>query len=288
MNKLLVSSVLVMGLAMDLMAAAPLMVRSQTNRQSVARSQVRPTTVKSQSTPVAAKLRPAAVVASPQPVPVVVKSQPKQEPVARQPMPKSEGSAGGVGLTVKAGTLGGGLEATIGANDYLGFRFGVNMMSAGSSFDWEDNTIKAEMDWLSYGALADLHVFGGGFRVTGGALINKNKFKLKSDQSESVVLNGQEYSASDFRGQVTFSELAPYVGIGYGNAVGADGRWHFACDFGVMFQGEPKVAASATSSDPGLQPVLDEAISIEVAKIQDDANAFKYYPVISVGISYRF
>jgi hypothetical protein len=38
-------------------------------------------------------------------------------------------------LTVKAGTLGAGLEATVGVNDFLGFRFGVNMMSAGPSLD---------------------------------------------------------------------------------------------------------------------------------------------------------
>jgi len=205
-----------------------------------------------------------------------------------QPEQNLEGSAGGVGLTVKAGTLGSGLEATVGASDYLGFRFGVNMMSAVSSMERDEGTINADLDWLSYGALVDLHVFGGGFRVTGGGLINKNKFKLKADLKKSVTLDGQDYYLSDLSGQVTFSELAPYVGIGYGNAVGADGRWHFACDFGVMFQGEPKVEASATASDSVLQPAVDEALNREVAKIQDDASVFQFYPVVSVGISYRF
>jgi hypothetical protein len=82
--------------------------------------------------------------------------------------------------------------------------------------------------------------------------------------------------------------MAPYAGIGYGNACGADGRWHFSCDFGVMFQGEPKVSAQATASDARLQPYVDEALAREVADIQDDANAFKYYPVISFGVSFRF
>jgi hypothetical protein len=203
-------------------------------------------------------------------------------------MPEAEGSAGGVGVTVKAGTLGAGLEATIGASDYLGFRFGANMMSAGPSIERDEGSIKTDLDWLSYGALVDLHVFGSGFRVTGGGLINKNKFKLKADLKKSVTLDGQEFSLSDLNGQVTFSELAPYLGIGYGNAVGADGHWHFACDFGVMFQGEPKVEASATASNPAIQPYVDEALAREVADIQDDASAFKFYPVISVGISYRF
>ncbi len=211
---------------------------------------------------------------------LVAASQPKTTP--------GDGSAGGVGLTVKAGTLGGGLEATIGASDYLGFRFGVNMMNAGPSLSQDEGTIKTDLDWLSYGALVDLHLFGGGFRISGGGLINKNKFKMTADLTKSVELNNQEYYLDSLDGQVTFSELAPYVGIGYGNAVGADGRWHFSCDFGVMFQGSPTVSASAKASDPAIQPYVDEALAAEVADIQDDANAFKYYPVISVGVSYRF
>jgi hypothetical protein len=55
-----------------------------------------------------------------------------------------------------------------------------------------------------------------------------------------------------------------------------------------MFQGEPKVAASATASDPALQPYVDQALANEVADIQDDASVFQFYPVISVGVSYRF
>jgi len=197
-------------------------------------------------------------------------------------------SGGGLGVTVKAGTLGVGAEATIGTGDHLGVRFGINDMSAGPSISRDEGTINTDLEWLSYGVLVDIHPFGGGFRVSGGGLINKNKFKLNADLSKSVTLDGQEYTLSDLNGQVTFSEMAPYAGFGYGNAVGGDGHWHFSCDFGVMFQGSPKVSASATASDPAVQPYVDEALAVEVAKIQDDANAFKYYPVISVGVSYRF
>lgn len=200
----------------------------------------------------------------------------------------SSGSAGGLGLTVKAGTLGVGLDGTIGAGDYMGFRLGFNTLNAGPSLEQDEGTIKTDLDWRSYGGLVDIHPFAGGFRISGGALINKNKFKMTADLTKTVTLDGQEYYLDDLSGQVTFSEMAPYAGIGYGNAVGADGRWHFSCDFGVMFQGSPKVSAKATASDPALQPYVDDALAREVASIQDDASAYKYYPVISVGVSFRF
>jgi hypothetical protein len=136
--------------------------------------------------------------------------------------------------------------------------------------------------------LLDIHPFGGGFRVSGGGMLNKNEIQLRANLDRTVEIDDQEFSLSDFKGEVTFEEMAPYLGIGYGNAVGADGRWHFSCDFGVMFQGEPKVSASATASNPAIQPIVDEALDREVADLQDDANAFKYYPVISAGVSFRF
>ena len=270
----LVTLLVVMGMAMEMMAAPVGLAVTQKSSTPVVKPAVKPAVVPARPAPSVAKST--APIAKPQGE--SVKSMPEE----------AAGSAGGVGLTVKVGTLGGGLEATVGAGDYLGFRFGVNMMSAGPSFSVDEGSIQTDMDWLSYGALVDLHVFGGGFRVSGGALINKNKFNMTADLTESVSLDGQEYSLSDLNGQVTFNELAPYVGIGYGNAVGADGRWHFACDFGVMFQGEPKVAASATASDPALQPYVDDALAKEVADIQDDASVFQFYPVISVGVSYGF
>ena len=223
---------------------------------------------------------------------MIAGSQPssRPEPVSSKPAPVEDAdeTAGGVGVTVKAGTLGAGLEATVGVNDVLGFRFGINAMNFGPSFTRDEGTITTDLEWLSYGALVDLHPFGGGFRISGGGLINKNRFKLKADLTRSVELDGRDYDLSALNGEVTFSEMAPYAGIGYGNAVSADGRWHFACDFGIMFQGSPKVAATATASDPAIQPVVDDALAREVEKIQDDANAFKYYPVISVGVSFRF
>ena len=198
------------------------------------------------------------------------------------------GSAVGVGATVKVGTLGVGGELTAGVSDYLGFRLGANALNWEHVQNSDDGKITGDLEWLSYNALLDLHPFGGGFRISGGGMLNKNKFKLHADLTKQVKLDDQEFSLSNLNGEVTFSEFAPYAGIGYGNAVSADGRWHFSCDFGVMFQGEPKVSASATASDPALQPAVDAALANEVAARQNAAKAFRYYPVVSVGLSFRF
>ncbi len=202
--------------------------------------------------------------------------------------PFEEDSATGIGLTAKVGTLGLGADLTLGLNDYLGIRFEVNGGSYADTYEDDDGTIKGDIEWLTYGALLDLYPAGGGFRISGGAFANKNKVKLTGDLAGTVELDGREFWLDDLKGEVTFSDFAPYVGIGYGNAVGAGQRWHFSCDFGVMFQGEPEITASARASDPAIQGEVDRALDREVEDIQDDADAFKYYPVISAGVSFKF
>ncbi len=209
-------------------------------------------------------------------------------PVRQPVVAPVEESATGIGLTAKVGTLGLGADVTVGVNEYLGFRFEVNGFGWSPTWERDEGTINGDFEWLSYGALADLFPAGGGFRVSGGLLLNKNKVKLTADLNEPVELDGTDYALDDLNGEVTFNDIAPYLGIGYGNAVGPGGRLHFACDFGVMFQGEPKIAASARASNPALQGIVDDALANEVADIQDDANAFQFYPVIAAGMSFKF
>jgi hypothetical protein len=208
--------------------------------------------------------------------------------VQAEPAANASGSAGGLGLTAKVGTLGIGGDLTIGLSDYLGLRFGVNGFAWNPSAEAEGHEIYSDIDWFTAEALLDVHPFGGGFRISGGGMLNKNKLKLRADVDEPVELNDIDFQLSDLYGEVTFNEFAPYAGIGYGNAVGADGRWHFDCDFGVMFQGKPDVSASATASDPRAQRAVDLALDKELDDIRDTADNFQFYPVISVGVSFRF
>ena len=207
---------------------------------------------------------------------------------AGEPPPSDEGYVGGLGLTAKIGTLGYGGEATLGITEYLGLRLGVNTFSWELNSRSDERTIQLDLNWLTYAGLVDLHPFGGGFRVTGGAMVNNNKFKLRADLAKPVELNDQEFELKDLHGEVTFADFAPYAGIGYGNAVGKDGHWHFACDFGVMNHGEPKINAHAVAQDPALQGVLDAALAQEVSDYQDDIRAYQWYPVISLGVSFTF
>ena len=86
---------------------------------------------------------------------------------------------------------------------------------------------------------------------------------------------------------IDFRKTAPYLGIGWGNAVDSGNPLSFSIDIGVMFQGTPKVSLETskdTSGIPGFQDSLDN----EIADFKDDVDNLKYYPIISLGVAYKF
>jgi len=92
----------------------------------------------------------------------------------------------------------------------------------------------------------------------------------------------------ELSGSVRFNNWAPYIGLGYGNAVlDADKTWGFVFDIGVMWQGSPSIALSANGTLAD-NPIFQQNLAKQENDIQDDADVFRIYPVLSFGISYQF
>jgi len=62
-------------------------------------------------------------------------------------------------------------------------------------------------------------------------------------------INGRGYRAADIgklEARVDFQKAAPYVGIGWGNALSQDGRWQFSGDLGAFYHGNAHVRLRET------------------------------------------
>jgi len=202
-----------------------------------------------------------------------------------------------MGVTVKGGTLGVGGELTVGLSEMLNVRVGGNYFTY--TFDnvaddregvvTEIDELDLEVDLQSVSLLLDLHPWNTPFRITGGVIFHNNEFAVTTDYAQRVEVGDRVYTVDNIRGTLTFeNEVAPYIGIGYGNVVSEDSRWHLALDIGIMFHGDPQVDLSATANDPLLQSVLDWDIEQEIVEAEADTEDFTMYPVVSVGLSYRF
>lgn len=201
-------------------------------------------------------------------------------------------NAENVAVGVKAGSLGFGLEisAPLQVVDNLNGRLGFNYFSHDQDDELDDIDYDTEATLNTLSALLDWHPMGNGFRVSGGLFYNKSDLSIESTTTGLVDIGGTSFpiSASDkLKGDAEFDPIAPYLGIGYGHYFGNNGNLSLTADLGVMFQGEPDVSLSAEgalATAPGIQAALQQ----EEDDIQDDADEFEYFPVISVGLSYRF
>lgn len=190
------------------------------------------------------------------------------------------------GLGVKVGTMGFGLDLTARASDRFALRGSIGRADVTRSFSESGIDYDGTLEVGGYGVLVDFHPFKGGFRVTGGLFENRNRVEFESTPTSTITIGGNAYPPAlvgTLRGDVSFRSLAPYAGIGFGNAARSPGRARFVFDLGLLAQG----AGDATlSSSSGLVPPDD--LRREEAEIEDEIGDLEVWPVIAVGISFRF
>jgi len=198
--------------------------------------------------------------------------------------------SGRFAVTGKVSTLGLGGEVTIPIVPNLNTRLGINAF--GYDYRGTEGDIKYDLDLQlrSFSGLLDWHPFAGSFRLSGGLLVNQNELSAQARFTTDQLIGGTIYRPAQIgtlRGSIGFDDLAPYVGIGWGNAVGEDKRWRFVIDLGVVFQGSPRVSLTADgllAADPAFQADLAR----ERKELAEGLDAFRFYPVVAFGISYKF
>ncbi len=191
------------------------------------------------------------------------------------------------GVNLKAGTLGAGVELSKSLSDKFSASLGFNSYN----YKTTDNTNGIDYDFKyelqSVGLLANYHPFSGVFRFTGGVLYNNNELSLtgKPTSGSTYTINGVTYTAAQvgtLTGKLTFDKTAPYLGLGWGNRPGS--KFGLFADLGVLYQGSPKLSLTVTGAAAGLSADLEQ----ERKKAESDLSNFKWYPVLSFGLYFRF
>jgi hypothetical protein len=198
-----------------------------------------------------------------------------------------------VAVTGDLGTTGVGVHLSVPVQPNVNARFGVNAMN----YSYSDNTSDVDYDFKlklqTFDALLDWFPAGGGFRLSGGVVYNGNKVdaRARSNSTGSYTFNGRTYTAADagtVNGRIDFRKVAPYLGIGWGNALAKDKGWGFSADLGVLFQGAPRTSMTSSGCTLPDCSQLQSDITAENRKLNDEVDSFKAYPVIRFGVSYKF
>ena len=201
----------------------------------------------------------------------------------------------GPGVALDVGSTGFGAHVSVPIQANLNARFGANFAKYSTTRHTDDADYDIKLNLKTVDALLDYFPSGGGFRISAGAVYNGNQFDSHAKPAGSGVytLNHVTYSAASagtIDGTINFRNLAPYLGIGWGNAAGGAAGWGFVSDLGVVFQGAPESTLSnrgCTALSVICAKLLND-VAAENLKLKDDMKDFKFYPVLRVGVSYRF
>ena len=215
--------------------------------------------------------------------------------LAASPAAAQEGR--GIAVGGRAATTGFGAELAF----PLGSRAAGRLAATGASYDLEFDTdqvtYEGELELASLLAVADLHPFGGGFRLSVGALIHDNALAGDAPVRDLLLEEGIRLppgvELGRLRARATVDPVAPYLGIGWGASPRGRGGLHLSLDLGAAWHGEPDVDLDLPTPIPvGVLPggatFIAALLAEEERALEAELSDYTVYPVVALSLSYRF
>ncbi|OUS04902.1 hypothetical protein A9Q81_05310 [Gammaproteobacteria bacterium 42_54_T18] len=202
-----------------------------------------------------------------------------------------------VGVAITGGTtgLGGTLTVPLYGN-YLNLRGTIHQFSIDEDLEEDGVEYDATLDLENYGLLLDWHPFAGGIRLTVGVVSSRNEITGTAVPTEPTEIGDVTFSPADIGTlhlKAKYSNsMSGYVGLGWGNAICPEDRITVSFDIGVIVTSPLEVDLEADSpigsSNPMIQAQLLKELRTEEDNLEKDLEDVEAWPVISLGIGYRF
>ena len=230
--------------------------------------------------------------------------------------------AGDIFTGADVGTMGLGLNLGYQVNNLFKLRLNGNFFPNGGIFKWAgdkaaDRLDAADIDVTAHqynlGLLADFHPFAGRFRISGGLYYLRHDLRATARANKNtpteINFGGKIYTIKDIPAdwhidpgdldaktigwaemEIKWKKVAPYLGIGWGTEEGRHSAINFSTSLGIIFS-KPTIDITPHYHNDIPQEFRDEVRSY-INKEKDDMDSYvkwmSYYPVISMGFTYRF
>jgi hypothetical protein len=195
------------------------------------------------------------------------------------------------GVSLRAGTLGAGIELSKLLVSHVGIRVGANYFALDKdSLTAKDVNYDAHLKMQSFSALLDLFPSPrGSFHLSAGVITDPLKITGSGNpQGGTFEINHHTYTANQvgtLTAEAKFKSALPYVGLGFGTPASKHGHVSFVFDLGAAI-GKPTV--SLTSTGAATNPTLQSDLTQQTQTTQTSANKLKAYPVLALGLMFKF
>jgi hypothetical protein len=195
-------------------------------------------------------------------------------------------------LSLDAGTTGVGGSLWITASDRFTITLGYGTLEIDEDFTTDDVDYTGTADLANAHALLNWHPFKGSFHLSGGIVQADDQYTAVATPGpgQTFEFDGVTYPASLVGNLTADAEvadgIAPYAGIGWSTSPRREGFGFFA-SLGVMFSGSVEVALAA-DGPLATDPTFQQNLEAERQELQDELNKYEVFPVVRVGVMYRF
>jgi len=211
-----------------------------------------------------------------------------------------------VGIGFKASSLGLGGELAVPVMWRANIRAGFNLFSYSHTFSSDGVPYSGTLDLRSAQAQFDFFPFAGAFHLSPGVMFyNGNNINARTTiaPGQTVDIGGTTWRSSpadplNGTGKLSLSKVGPMFTLGWGNLVPrGDRHLSFSFEGGFVYQGEPSTRLNFSGSactTAGVcrsvqsNPAFQADVVREQNRLNDNASPFRFYPIISTGVGYRF
>lgn len=194
-----------------------------------------------------------------------------------------------VRAAVTAGTLGIGPELGVRFNDHLGVRAGAGFLTGNGTAESDGEKYDAKVRLKSFGGMVDVYPFGGAFRLSGGARINRNRADVGLTPSGDVTIGEEDYTATEvgrITGRGNAKKFAPALTLGW---AGKNRRgFYFGAELGAFFQGAFRIERLQSTGTLRDDPAFQAALERERVSLQKDVDKVKVWPIVQLALGWRF
>lgn len=222
---------------------------------------------------------------------------------AKQPRPMRPFSTFALGF--KANTLGAGVELATPLSRSFNLRTSLNIFSFEHPLNIDGVDYNAKLNFSSGQLNLDWFPEHGGFHVSAGMVYLRNNLSAIAGvpPGQYFELGDQGFTNSvddPFTGTATViypRKIAPSLMLGFSNILPRNGK-HLSMpyEFGVVYTGQPRVNVDLHGTACTYEGCFNiktnaeaqQSLKQEIDKLNKSLKNFPVYPIISLGLAYRF
>lgn len=204
-----------------------------------------------------------------------------------RPEPRQQPFALGAGI----GTTGVYVEAQAKLASWFVLRGTYEFVDAERDQAIDDVTYSGQIDSGVFGAYAQIHPLESAFFVTGGGLFGDRAIGLGAQPSTPVTIGNVSFTPGQIgrlEGDADLGDRAAAFGIGWDTTFNDVRGLGWRIMAGAAIGQEPDVTLRSVGGSLSNDPTLQQALRDEESRIEDEAGDVRAYPLLQVGLTYRF